>query len=284
MSARASSVRITRGIVHTLFYLALIAWGFAAAMPMLWMVVSAFKITRDIFVWPPSFLPKNPTVENFVAAWTIVPFARFLINSAVISTVQILAVLSTGSMVGYALSIRRFPGRTFVWVMVLAGLIIPEQVTYIPRFMLIKGLGWVNTYAGIVSPYLTSCFGIFLLAQFFLSIPVDLIDAARIDGLHEFGILFRIVIPLSKPALATLSIFTWLGSWNNFFWPLLVVVSAPMRTIPVGLVSFYQEEGIANFGHVLAGNTMAIVAPLIVFLAFQQYFIQGIGVTGLKGI
>jgi len=135
-----------------------------------------------------------------------------------------------------------------------------------------------------MAPSLISSFGVFLLTQFFQSIPVELVDAARIDGLDEFRIVLQIVIPLSRPALVTLSIFTWLGTWNDFFWPLLVVMSEEMRPISIGLKSFYDEEGIGSFGHVLARNTMAIVFPLAIFLLFQRYFVQGIGLSGRKGV
>lgn len=278
------SMKLGRRLSASVSYVLLIIWGLVATLPLLWMVSSSFKITKDIYVWPPSFLPTNPTTVNYYQAWTLRPIGRYLLNSALVSIIEIAAVVLFGALVGYVLAIRRFPGRNLIWLTVLAGLVVPEQVTYIPRFMMIKQVGWVNTIPGIVSPYLTSCFGIFLLAQFFQSVPIELVDAARMDGLTELGILFRIVLPLSKPALATLTIFTWLGSWNNFFWPLLVVVSENMRTIPIGLASFYQEEGIMNFGNVLAANTTAIIPPLIVFLAFQRYFVQGIGVSGLKDV
>jgi multiple sugar transport system permease protein len=278
------SMKTTRTILASISYVLLIAWGVIAAAPMVWMVLSAFKFPAEIYSWPPSFIPKQPTVANFVAAWTHVPFARFVLNSAIVSVAEVTSVIFFASMVAYALAIRRFPGRSLIWMLVFAGLIIPEQVTYIPRFMIIKQLNWINTLQGVVAPYLMSSFGVFLLAQFFQSIPMDLVDAARIDGLGEFGILFRIVLPLARPAMAALAIFVWLGSWNNFFWPLLVVVNRAMRTLPVGLAGFYQEEGVANIGHVMAGNTLAILAPLTVFLAFQRYFVQGIGVTGLKDV
>lgn len=278
------NMRATRTVLNSISYVLLVAWGLVAAMPLVWMVSSAFKLSREIYTWPPSLIPHQPTWSNFVAAWTRVPFYRFLLNSAIVSVAEVTSVIIFAAMVAYALAIRRMPGRSLLWLLVLAGLIIPEQVTYIPRFIIVKQLGWINTLQGVVAPYLMSCFGVFLLAQFFQTIPIDLVDASRIDGLGEFGILFRIVLPLSRPALAALAIFTWLSSWNNFFWPLLVVVSEANRTVPVGLASFFQEEGVANIGHVMAGNTLAILAPLIVFVTFQRYFVQGIGVTGLKDI
>lgn len=283
MTSRSSSVKTTRWILVGISYVLLIGWGAVAAAPLTWMVLSAFKPLREIYSWPPTFIPEAPTVDNFVQAWTRVPFARFILNSAFISIGQIVSVVFFGALVGYALAIRRFPGRSIIWLTVLSGLILPEQVTYIPRFMLIRQLDWINTYQGIMAPYVVSCFGVFLLTQFFENIPLELIDAANIDGLNDIGILFRIVLPLSRPALSTLAIMTWLSSWNNFFWPLLVVVSEEMRPIPVGLASFWQEEGVANLGHVLAANSMAIVLPLVIFIAFQRYFVQGISLSGLKG-
>ncbi|NPV49010.1 MAG: carbohydrate ABC transporter permease [Armatimonadetes bacterium] len=277
-------VRTTRIILNSVSYVLLVGWGLVAAMPLVWMVSSAFKYSREIYTWPPSIIPRQPTFDNFVAAWTKVPFDWFLINSAIVSLVEVTGVLAFGAMVAYVLAIRRVPGRSLLWVLVLAGLIIPEQVTYIPRFMIVKQLGWINTLQGVVAPYFMSSFGVFLLAQFFQTIPGELFDASRIDGLGEFGILLRIVLPLSQPALAALAIFTWLSSWNNFFWPLLVVINESKRTVPVGLASFFQEEGVANIGHVMAGNTIAILAPLAVFILFQRHFVQGIGVTGLKEV
>ena len=278
------SMRSSRFVSAVISYVLLIAWGLIAAMPLVWMVSSAFKPTREIYTWPPSLIPVAPTLENFVEAWNRIPFARFMLNSVFISIGEIVFGLVVAALVGYAITIRRFPGRTLVWITVLSGLIIPDQVLYIPRFMLIRQLGWINTYQGIVSPYLVSSLGIFLLAQFFQNVPIDLIDAARVDGMGEFDILLRIVLPLSRPALATLAIFIWLSSWTNFFWPLLVVVSEDMRPLPVGLASFFQEEGVAEFGNVLAANTLAIIPPLLIFLLFQRQFVQGISLSGLKDV
>ncbi|MCB0045509.1 MAG: carbohydrate ABC transporter permease [Caldilineaceae bacterium] len=220
-------------------------------------------------------------MTNYQLVWTQLPFAMLVRNSLVYSFSITLISLFFDSMCAYALARLNFRGRNVVFLAILATMMVPVQVTLVPLFFNLFELGWINTFQGLIVPRLTSAFGIFLLRQFFISLPRDFEDAARIDGASEFRIYWQIVLPLSGPAIATLFVFHFMYNWNDFLWPLIVTTTANMRTLPTGLALFMGEHNI-EYGTLMAGATIAALPLIIAFLFAQRYFVAGIALTGIK--
>ncbi|MFN8450515.1 MAG: carbohydrate ABC transporter permease [Anaerolineae bacterium] len=250
-------------------------------LPFLIMLLTAFKPQREIITFPPHLFPLNWSLENYQKIWLELPFGVLIRNSMIYSTTITLVSLFIDSMCAYALSRLTFRGREFIFLAVLMTMMVPGQVTLIPLFLNLFNLGWINTFQGLIVPHLSSAFGIFLLRQFFLSIPKELEDSARIDGAGEFRIYWQIVLPLSGPALATLFVFHFMYNWNDFLWPLIVTTNSQMRTLPTGLALFMGDHNV-EYGVLLAGATIAAAPLIIAFLFAQKYFVAGIVLTGLK--
>jgi multiple sugar transport system permease protein len=251
--------------------------------PFVWMLLGAFKPNRELITTTPTLLPDDFTLSNFSELFTKLDFATYFFNSTLIAVIVTLANLLFCSMAGYALAKLHFRGRNALMGLVLATLMVPGSVTLVPLFVLMSKLGLVNTYAAVILPYAAGAFGVFLMRQFMLSLPSDLLDQARVDGAGEWTIFWRIVLPLVKPALATLGIFQFLATWNNFLWPLVVLTDESKYTLPVALATFAIGQNKAEYGLLMAG-AVALVAPVIlVFLLLQRHFTQTIAMTGLKG-
>lgn len=269
---------------HTMGYLLLTLGALTMVLPFVWMVSTSLRSPAEILAYPYEFLPREgPQWRNYLTAFRQIPFGRFYINSSILSVAHVTGMLISSSLAGYAFARIRFVGRDPLFLIYLGSMMVPFYVRLIPTFLIMKKLGWVDTYYGLILPGLTGPFGTFLLRQFFVGIPVELEEAARIDGCNRFGIFLRIVLPLSKPALATLAIFTFLGSWNDFLWPLIVTNSITMRPLSVGLTLFVAEYHGQTAWHLLmAGATMSVIPSIIVFILNQRFFVRGIAVTGLK--
>lgn len=250
-------------------------------LPFLWMFGTSLMDEFAVFRFPPPLVPQPPRPQNYAEAWTALPFGRFYLNSLIFAAAVVVGQVVTSALAAYAFARLRFPGRDKLLVLCLSVLMIPGIVLLIPRFLIINALGWVDTYPGLISTELVSVWGIFLLRQFFLSIPRDLEDAARLDGAGEWTIFTRIVLPLSKPALATLALFAFVDAWKNFLWPLIATRSMEMRTVEVGIASFHSYY-YSNWPYQMAAAVTAIVPILIVFFLAQRYFVRGIQLTGLK--
>jgi multiple sugar transport system permease protein len=277
----ASENRGTARVGLVLLYLLLIVTGLLMIMPFIIMLLTSFKPATDIITFPPRFLPSDWTLDNYKLIWSRLPFG-FLIRNSIIYSVGITVVsLFFDSMCAYALARLHFKGRNAVFLAILATMMVPGQVTLVPLFFNLYSLGWINTFQGLMVPHLTSAFGIFLLRQFFISIPQDLADAARIDGAGEFRIYWQIILPLSGPALATLFIFHFMYNWNDFLWPLIVTTTGDMRTLPTGLALFMGEHNV-EYGLLLAGATIAALPLIVTFLFAQRYFVAGIALSGVK--
>ncbi|MBL0385392.1 carbohydrate ABC transporter permease [Tumebacillus sp. ITR2] len=266
-------------ILRILFYCVVIGYAVLTLIPFLWSVLTSLKSTPDMdkFWVPVSSL----TFENYSYIITKFPFFRWLINSAIVAGAVTVGNLLFNTLAGYALARIKFPGRGLIFYIVLAVMMVPGQVVMIPVYIMLANWGWINTYQGFIIPFLTSSFGIFMMRQFFLALPVDLEEAALIDGLSRWGIFFKIALPLAKPALAAQTIFMFLGNWNSFMWPSLLASSDDMYTLPVGLNSFHWQY-VAYWNQDLAGTMFMTVPMLIVFLLFQKWFIKGIATSGLK--
>lgn len=253
------------------------------SFPFFWMIRTSFLLQTDAPKFPPIWIPNYFILDNYVGVLTVQPFARYIFNSLFIAIVAILGQVLTASMGAYAFARLRFPGRDRLFLLYLATMMIPSQVTIVPMYVLISAFGWVDNYMGLIVPGLFSVFITFLLRQFFLSIPMELEHAARIDGAGYLRSYATIILPLSKPALATAAIFVFIGSWGSFLWPLIVIRTRELRTVPIGLAAIQLEQGHTNIPQLMAGSVLAIVPIIAVFLLLQRYYIEGIALTGLKG-
>lgn len=273
--------RISRALSWTqaTTYLVLLAGAIVMLFPFLWMVATAFKPSEEIYTL--SLIPKAPTLANFAKLFQRAPFGRWFLNSTIVAGLTTLIVSFFDSLVGYILAKVSFKGRNVVFFAILSSIMIPTEMLIIPWYIGANALGIVDTYAGVMFPGVMTAFGIFLMKQFIEGIPNDLLDAGRIDGLGEFGIFWRMVLPNVRPALAALCIFTFLGNWNAFLWPVIAVESPEMRTLPVGL-SFFSYDNYNQYELVMAGATIALAPVLVVFGIFQRQIIKGITLTGLK--
>jgi len=258
--------------------------GFVAVItPFVWMILGSFKGQGELLRVPPTWWPESPTLDNYRSLFGKQSFLRYFFNSAFVAVVITVANVTFSSMVGYALAKLTFRGKKLVFALVMGTLMIPGMVTFVPLFVLVANLGMVDSYPGLILPFLVTPFGVFLMRQFIIGLPDDLLDAGRIDGAGELRIFRQIILPLCGPALATLGILTFLGSWNNFLWPLVVAQTQNYYTLPVALALFSNnQQFIPNYGVLMAGATVVVVPVLIVFLVFQRRFIEGIASTGIK--
>jgi multiple sugar transport system permease protein len=264
-----------------LAYLVVSLGALIMIVPFLWMASTAFR-GGSAFQYPPTWIPDPFSLDNFREVWTIVPFGRYLFNSLFVAVCITIGEVLTSSLAAYAFARLRFPGRDAMFLMYLATLMIPGQVTIIPNFILMRYLGWINTYEGLIIPTAFTAFGTFLLRQYFLSIPRELEEAARVDGASYFQVWSRIIMPLASPAIATLAVFSFMGAWNSFLWPFIMVSTSEMRTLTVALRSFQTDYG-TEWGLMMAGSLIAMLPMVVIFLAAQRYFVRGIATTGFGG-
>lgn len=273
----------------------LIRWGvfhlimsFAAIIivaPIAWMVSTSLKPGADVLVARPHWIPQPPTLANYIGLFARTeefPVLRWLLNSILVSGCTTGLVLIVTSMAAYAFARLKFRGCEALFMMVVATIIIPGQVILIPMFLIVQKLGWFNSYLGLIVPCLASAFGVFLLRQFFMSIPQELEEAAFVDGAGLFTVYWRVILPLAKPALATLAIFTFMGSWNDFVWPLIITNDISMRTLPVGLTIF-QGRYTLEYGLTMAAAVVCSLPVIVAFLVFQKHITEGMAMTGIKG-
>jgi len=254
---------------------------FVMLLPFLWMLGTSLMDELGVFRVPPPFVPAPPRWQNYPEALTALPFARFFLNSLAFSLAVVAGQLVTSALAAYALARLEFPGRDKLFVVILSVIMVPGIVLLIPRFLIITALGWVDTFPGLISTELVSVWGIFLLRQFFQSVPKELEEAARLDGAGEWTIFTRIVLPLSGPALATLALFAFVDAWKNFQWPLIATRSMEMRTVEVGIAAFHSYY-YSNWPFQMAASVTALVPIFAIFFLAQRYFVRGIQLTGLK--
>ncbi len=249
--------------------------------PFFWMFSTALKSEAEIYKWPPSLFPNNPLWENFKEAWGMAPFNRYILNTFIITIFSVFFVCLFSSMAGFAFGKYTFAGREVLFWTMLLFMMLPSQVTLIPVYLILRDLRWLNTYQGLIVPGLASPFGVFLVRQYMQTIPNELIDAARIDGCSEWKIFSTIVLPLIKPVLGTLTIFTFTGSWNSFLWPLIITDRQEMYTIQVG-ISFFRGQYHVTYNYLMAASFISLIPVIIIFLLFQKYFVSGLVLSGMK--
>lgn len=277
-------VKARTHIANFLTVLILSVGGVLMALPFLWMVSSSLKSITEIYVFPPAFVPASIQWTNYLEIWRRLPFHLFFRNSFVVATLETLGVLFTSSLAGYSFARLRYPGRDQLFLIYLSTMMIPFAVRMIPLFVLMRTFGWVDSLAALIVPGMFSAWGTFLMRQFMLTIPRELEDAALIDGCSFFRIYWRIILPLTTPALATLGIFHFMGSWNAFLWPLIILNSMSNKTLPLGLAAFQAMVAMKTPWHLVMAAAVVSVLPIIViFMLGQKYYVRGIVTTGLKG-
>ena len=269
-----------RFAARVLLYLILSILGIGMIFPFIWMGVTAFKLPQDIYSL--TLFPNPATLDNYRVVINETEYTRWFANSLIIAVITTLSVAVFDSLAGYTLAKFSFPGRNLIFIGILSTLMVPTEMLVIPWYVLSIELHWTDSYWGVMFPGVISAFGVFLMRQFFMGVPNDLIDAARLDGFSEFRIFWKIALPLVKPAVASLCIFTFLGNWNAYLWPLIVTRSEEMRTLPVGIAFFSSEAG-SQFYLVMAAASMATIPVLAIFVIFQRQIIKGVALSGLKG-
>lgn len=267
---------------NTVIYGLLILLAISMLLPFIWMLSTSLMNELEVYSFPPKFIPSNWRWENFVEAMTLQPFGRYFLNSAIVSIMVVSGQMIFCSMAAYSFARIKFKGHEKVFAVYISTMMIPAIVTIIPAFLIINTFGWMNTYWALATPTISNVWGIFLLRQFFLTIPKDLEDAARIDGASEMRIFWTIILPLSKPALATLAIFSFMASWKDFLWPLIVTNRADMRTVEVGIANFSTVYS-TDWPHQMAAAVIVLLPIIIVFILAQRHFVRGITFSGLKG-
>lgn len=279
----ASSYYIGNAVQTLLLYAVVIVGLLLFCVPVYYMVTTSFKAEAEVVAIPIHWLPHEFKPENYPEAFATAPFALYFYNSLVVALAVVVSTLFFSGLAGYGFAKFHFPGKNLAFLLVLSTMMIPFQILLIPLYVLVHGFGWTNNFAGLIIPGALSAFGVFLMRQFCLTLPDELLDAARIDGAGEIGIFLRIVLPLLKPPLASLAIITFLGSWNNFLWPLIVVNKGNLFTLPVGMTVFTQPMRSPYWTYIMAVSTVATLPVVLVFLALQKYFIQGVVLSGMKG-
>ncbi len=263
-------------------YAVLAAGLFLVVVPFVWMVVSSFKPEGEVRAVPPTWWPETVTTENYDRLFTQLDFPTYFMNSAIVALTVTVGNMVFCSMLGYALAKLSFPGKRLMFLVVLGTLMVPGVVTFVPLFVLTTKMGLANSLIGMILPFLAAPFGVFLMRQYISSLPDELIQAARIDGAGELRIFASVIMPLCGPALATLGIFSFLGSWNNFLWPLVVAQTEDKYTLPVALALYAVGQNATQYGLLLAGSVVVVVPVLAVFLVLQRHITQGIAMTGIK--
>ena len=272
-----------RSTSSRLWLYAVLTVGFVAVVtPFVWMILGSFKSSGELRQLPPTWWPEAPTLDNYRQLFSEESFPRYFLNSVLVAAFVTVGNLIFCSMVGYALAKLAFRGKKLVFGLVMGTLLLPGMVTFVPLFVLVANLGLVDSYPGLILPFLVTPFGVFLMRQFIVALPDDLLDAGRVDGASELRIFRQIILPLCGPGLATLGILTFLGSWNNFLWPLVVAQTQEHYTLPVALALFSKGQNVTNYGLLMAGATVVVVPIVIVFLILQRRFIEGIATTGIK--
>lgn len=264
-------------------YIILSIGAVSMIIPFLWMILTSFMTQSEIFAYPPVFIPKTIIFNNYIDAFNSAPIFRYFINSAIVAIVTTIGQVVISSMAAYAFARLKFKGREFLFFIFLITMMIPPQVNIIPLFFIMRELHWVDTYQALIVPGLFGGFGIFLLRQWFKTLPVSLEEAAKIDGCNPFQTYFKIAIPLALPAIATLAIFTFITAWNSFMWPLIITNSDTMRTLPVGIAIFkgsFRET--IEWGQLMACSVISVIPVIGVFLLGQKYFISGLMMGGVK--
>lgn len=278
----SSPLRIGKILGRGFLYILLIMGGLVMIVPFAWMISTSLKSGQYVLSMPPQLIPNPATLDSYRRIFELYPIGRMLFNSLFVAGLTTIGQLITCSMAAYAFARLKFRGHNFVFLLYLATLMVPFQVTITPLFILMRIFGWINTYQGLILPGVFSAFGTFMLRQAFMTIPTEYEEAAYMEGASPLTIFLKIILPLSKPALATLSVFAFMGSWNSFMWPLFIVREETLMTLPVGLATL-QGRWLTEWNLVMAGAVITVLPMLLLYLFAQKYLVQGYVMSGLKG-
>jgi multiple sugar transport system permease protein len=282
--ARSPQVQAVRAVAAALKYGALLLFSCFFILPWVWMISTSLKNPSELVMWPPIWIPHPVRFDNYISAFQKAAFSKYLFNTLVVAVPSVIGAILSNSLTAYGFARVRWPGREAVFAIVLATMILPGFVTFIPLYIIFRKINWVNTYMPLVIPtFLGNPFFIFFLRQFFMSLPVELSDAARVDGASEFGIFRQIILPLARPALAVVALFQFIGSWNDYFGPLIYLSDKNLYTISLGIANMQTSYGFMNFAWIMAATVMSVMPIIILFFFAQRTFIEGIALTGLKG-
>lgn len=270
-------------MIRALGYLGMILAVLFIGVPLLWIALTSFKAQSEIYTQPVQWLPGQWNVDNYADVFQRVPFGAYFRNSVLITLILCAIKIFLGILSAYALAILRFPGRNLIFLLVISALMVPSEVTVISNYALVSGLGWRDTYLGIIVPLAGVAFGTFLMRNHFMSIPTELIEAARMDHASHWGLLWRVLMPISLPTLVAFSMITVVNEWNQYLWPFLISETAASATLPIGLTMLQNNEGVSNWGPVMAATIMTMLPILVIFLALQQYMIKGLTSGAVKG-
>jgi multiple sugar transport system permease protein len=274
--------RVIRIALRVVVFGLVVAGAVMFFLPVAYMVSSSFKQSSDIFKVPIQWIPNPFVPQNYSESMSIAPFGRYFFNSLLVGFCTTFLNVFFATLTGFGFAKYQFWGKSFIFLAILSTLMIPFQAIMVPLFVIMRNFNWLNSYQGLIVPWAVSAFGVFLMRQFILSIPDELLDAARIDGASEPGIFWYVILPLSRTPMITLAIFTFLDSWNNLLWPLIIITRTNMRTVSLGLTEFQTLHGTA-YNLLMAGSTIAMIPVLILFIFLQRYLIRGIVLSGLKG-
>lgn len=277
-----NTLRIKRNIYRGISYVLLVILSVVFLIPFLGMLSTSLKPEKEVLLQPFRIIGSRLDFDNYRRAWVFFPFGRFLVNSVVVALLTASLTVLTSSMSGYAFSRIAFKGRNLMFTLYLGTLMIPQQVTVIPLYIIMRQLGWYDTYASLILPVSFTAFGTFLMRQFLLTIPYEIEDAGRIDGCGAIGLFCRIIMPMSKSSIATLFIFTFISSWKSFLWPLIITSTDKMKTLPLGIYMFNGQYG-TDWSGLMAAASIAIIPSFLVYVFFQKYLVKGITMTGLGG-
>ncbi|NEJ69856.1 ABC transporter permease subunit [Rhizobium phaseoli] len=277
---RIAGRKVTIGTIA--IYAIVIAVTLIMLMPFAWMLSASLKLSRDVFAFPIEWIPSVPQWQNYVDIWTKIPLALFIYNTSKLTIIVTLLQLLTSSFAAYAFAKLNFPYKNTLFLGYIATIAMPWQVYMVPQFLLMREFGLNNTHLALICLQAFTAFGVFLMRQFYMSIPTELCEAARIDGMNEYQIWARIMLPLSKPALSTLTIFTFVTTWNDFLGPMIYLTKTELKTVQIGLRMFISQYS-AEYGLIMAASVVALIPVLVVFLVLQRFFVEGIASTGLKG-
>nr|WP_321455553.1 carbohydrate ABC transporter permease [uncultured Cohaesibacter sp.] len=269
-------------VSRILIYLLIIGVTILMLLPFVWMLSASLKLNREVFEFPIQWIPPHPRWQNYVDIWTKIPMLTFVFNTAKITIIVTLLQLFTSSFAAYAFAKLKFPYRDVLFLGYIATIAMPWQVYMVPQFLFMREIGLYNSHWALICLQAFTAFGVFLMRQFYMSVPDELCEAARVDGMNEYQIWWSIMLPLSKPALSTLTIFTFVFAWNDFLGPMIYLTKTELKTIQIGLRMFISQYS-AEYGLIMAASVVAIIPVLIVFLSLQRFFVEGVASTGLKG-
>ena len=269
-------------VTKVILYAVLIFISLLMLVPFAWMLSSSLKLDKDVFIVPIQWIPENPQWENYIKIWTKIPLAKFVVTTAKLTVIVTLLQLFTSSFAAYAFAKLNFRYKNALFLAYVATIAVPWQVYMVPQFMMMRSFGLNDTHLAIICLQAFSAFGVFMMRQFYQGIPDELCEAARIDGMSEYQIYGKIMLPLAKPALSTLTIFTFVNTWNDFLGPLIYLKTESKKTLQIGLRMFIGQNS-SEYGLIMAASVLSLIPVLVVFLALQKYFVEGIAATGVKG-